>query len=234
MPSSIRFKFRVIALVILCGCAAIRAAEAELGEFEAQADVGTVQPAGSGEFDKAGKQYRIKSSGENIWARHDDFHFVYRKATSDMSITADAELIGQGKNAHRKAGLMIREGLEPDAAYVDVMVHGDGLVALQYRSGKGEATLDVKSSIKAPATVRLERHGDAFSAYAAPAAAVKGAEKAADAKKFELIGSIKVAMRDPIYAGLAVTAHDAKVTETALFSNVTVKPLASTSATGKP
>jgi len=155
MSSSIRFRLRVIALVILCGCAAIRAAEAELGEFDSQADVGTVEPAGSGEFDKTTKQYRIKSSGENIWAKHDDFHFVYRNATSDMSITSDVELIGQGNNAHRKAGLMIREGLEPDAAYVDVMVHGDGLVALQYRSAKGEATLDIKSSIKAPAKVRL-------------------------------------------------------------------------------
>lgn len=217
-------------MVILCCCAAIRAAEAELGEFEAQADVGTVEPAGWAEFDKAAKQYRIKSSGENIWAKHDDFHFVYRKASSDMSITSDVELIGQGKNAHRKAGLMIREGLDADAAYVDVMVHGDGLVALQYRSAKGEATLDVKSSVKAPATVRLERHGEMFSAYAAPAAA-KGA---AEGDKFVLIGSIKVAMKDPVYAGLAVTAHDAKVTEQAVFSNVAVKALAAEPGTKQP
>jgi TolB protein len=215
--SPICFRIRVIALMILFACAAIRAAEAELGEFEAQADVGTVEPAGSGEFDKAAKQYRIKSSGENIWAKHDDFHFVYRKAAADMSITSDVELIGQGKNAHRKAGLMIRQGLEADAAYVDVMVHGDGLVALQYRGEKGAVTLDVKSSVKAPATVRLERDGETFSAYAAPAGG---------AGKFVLIGSIKVAMKDPAYVGLAVTAHDAKVTETAVFSNVAVKALA--------
>ena len=65
-----------------------------------------------------------------------------------------------------------------------VMVHGDGLVALQYRSAKGEATLDVKSTVKVPATVRLERHGETFSAYAAPAGG----------KEFVLIGSIKVAI----------------------------------------
>jgi hypothetical protein len=221
--SSLRMKLEIAALVILCGCAAIRAAAVELEEFESQADVGTVEPAGSAEFDKASKQYRVKSSGENIWAKHDDFHFVYRKAAADMSITSDVELVGQGKNAHRKAGLMIREGLEPDAAYVDVMVHGDGLVALQYRSAKGEATLDVKSGVKAPATVRLERHGETFSAYAAPAGG----------KEFVLIGSIKVALKDPAYAGLAVTAHDAKVTETAVFSNVAVKALAAEPAANK-
>jgi len=48
------------------------------------------------------------------------------------------------------------------------------------------------------------------------------------------IGSIKVAIKDPVYAGLAVTAHDAKVTEMALFSNVTVKALAAAAAAGKP
>lgn len=220
---SFRFGFAVITMGLLCCTSAIRAAEVELGEFEAQVDVGKVEPAGSGEFDKASKQYRIKSSGENIWAKHDDFHFLYRKAAADISITSDVELVGQEKNAHRKAGLMIRQGLEADAAYVDVMVHGDGLVALQYRSAKGEATLDVKSSVKAPATVRLERHGETFSAYAAP---VGG-------KEFVLIGSIKAALKDPAYAGLAVTAHDAKATETAVFSNVAVKALAAAPAASK-
>ena len=224
--SPIRFAVAGITLGIFCCCAPVRAAEAQLGDFEAQVDVGKVEPAGSAEFDQAAGQYRIKSSGENIWAKHDDFHFVYRKASNDMSMMSDVKLVGQGKNAHRKAGLMIREGLEPDAAYVDVMVHGDGLVALQYRSAKGEATLDVKSSVKAPATVRLERHGETFSAYAASAGG-KG--------EFVLIGSIKVALKDPIYAGLAVTAHDAKVTETAVFSNVVVKTLAANgAAAGKP
>jgi TolB protein len=208
-------------LAMLGVCEIVRAADAELGEFEAQADVGTVEPAGSAAFDKSGKQYRIQSSGENIWNKHDDFHFVYRKAPADITITADVELIGEGKNAHRKAGLMIRQGLEPDAAYVDVMVHGDGLIALQYRTARGELTLDIKSTIKAPATVRLERRGETFTAYAAPA--TPKAEKPREGDRFQLIGSVKVAMKDPAYVGLAVTAHDAKVTETAVFSHVDMK-----------
>jgi TolB protein len=219
--SSTRCCFLSVFLAMLGACSFLRAAEAELGDFEAQVDVGTVEPAGAAEFDKSAKQYRVKSSGENIWNKHDDFHFVYRKAPADITITADVELIGEGKNAHRKAGLMIRQGLEPDAAYVDVMVHGDGLIALQYRNARGEVTLDVKSTVKAPAKVRLERRSDSFTAYAAPALG-KG-EKPREGDSFQSIGSVKVPMKDATYAGLAVTAHDAKVTETAVFSHVTVE-----------
>jgi hypothetical protein len=218
---SSRFCYAAALLATVFVVLPVRAAEAELGDFEAQADVGTVEPAGSAEFDKTARQYRIKSSGENIWNKHDDFHFVYRKAPADLTLTADVELVGEGKNAHRKAGLMIRQGLGPDVAYVDVMVHGDGLIALQYRTGQGELTLDIKSTAKAPATIRLERHGETFTAYAAPATA-KG-DKPRDAEAFQLIGSVKVAMKDPAYVGLAVTAHDAKATETAVFSHVDMK-----------
>jgi TolB protein len=184
------------------------------GDFEAQADVGKVEPAGAAEYDRAKYQYTLKSSGENIWAKHDDFHFVYRKISGDCSLTADIALVGQGKNAHRKAGLMIRQSLDPDAPYVDVMVHGDGMIALQYRPAKGEITKDIKSKVKSPATVKLERHGDTFTVAVAPNA---------DKPEFQPTGSIKLELKDPVCAGLALSAHDANTTETATFSSVTLK-----------
>src|SRR5438105_4458355 len=97
-----------IVTVLWC-CPMIRAADNDLGDFTAQADVGTVEPAGSAKFDKSASRYRIQSAGDNIWAKHDDFHFLYRNASGDTTITADVELLGEGKNAHRKAGCMIRQ-----------------------------------------------------------------------------------------------------------------------------
>jgi TolB protein len=196
----------------------VHAADKPVGDFEGQADVGTVDPAGSAEFDEATHRYTLKSSGENIWNTHDDFHFAYRKASGDLVLTASVQFVGEGKNAHRKAGWMIRQSLEADAPYVDVMVHGDGLIGLQYRGEKGGKTVDIKSTIKAPAMVRLERHGDTFSVYVSAQP-----YKASKAGEFELAGSIKVALKDPVYVGLAVCSHDAKVTETAIFSNVSMK-----------
>jgi TolB protein len=184
-----------------------------LGDFEAQTDVGKVEPAGAAEYDKSKNQYTLKSSGENIWAKHDDFHFVYRKISGDCSLTADISLVGQGKNAHRKAGLMIRQSLDPDAPYVDVVVHGDGMIALQYRAAKGEITKDIKSKVKSPAIVKIERHGDIFTVAVAPKA---------DKLDFQPTGEIKVELKDPVYAGLAVSAHDATTTETATFGSVSI------------
>jgi hypothetical protein len=220
--------FAVPALILTLFAPTLKAADAPIGDFEAQADVGTVEPAGSAHFDPATKQYRVKSAGENIWAKHDDFHFLYSKVSGDVTMSADITLSTDGKVAHRKGGCMIRQSLEPDAAYVDVVVHGDGSIAIQYRSAKGEITSGIKSTVKAPATVRLERRGETFTTYVTPKD-----EKTGKAEAEQLIGSVKVALADPVYAGLAVTSHDAKSSETAVFSNVTFKNEAAKPVPGK-
>ncbi len=200
------FRHRHILFACLLIAVITRAADPpanpNLGDFEAQADIGKVEPAGAAEYDKSKNQYTLKSTGENIWAKHDEFHFLYRKLSGDCSLTADITLVGQGKNAHRKAGLMIRQSLDPDAPYVDVMVHGDGLIALQYRPAKGEITKDIKSQVKFPATVKIERRGDTFTVSVAPKTDKPAAEPA-----FQPAGSIKIELKDPVYAGLALSAQ---------------------------
>ena len=94
-----------------------------------------------------------------MWFAKDAFHFAWKKATGDLSLTADVAFLGAGKDPHRKACLMIRQGLDADAAYVDVAVHGDGLTSLQFREAKGAATHEVQANVAAPARVRLEKRG---------------------------------------------------------------------------
>jgi hypothetical protein len=183
----------------------------ELGTFTAASDVGKVGSPGKASFDPASKQYKISAAGENMWKTEDAFHFVHKPATTDMTLTADVAFEGEGKNAHRKGGVIIRQGLDADAPYVDVVVHGDGSIGFQYRKEKGGITESVKPDVKAPVTIKLERRGDTFTGYVAE----KG-------KEFAKIGSIELKLTGPTYAGLAVCSHDVKVTETAVFSNVTV------------
>ena len=52
------------------------AQQSELGEFEAQSDVGDVRHKGSVRFDAAKKEYQINASGENMWQDKDALHFV--------------------------------------------------------------------------------------------------------------------------------------------------------------
>jgi TolB protein len=196
----------------LPACLAFAPAQEFAGDltlFEGRGDVGKVRIAGTAEFDPAKKELRLTASGENIWGKEDAFYFAWRKVSGDLVMAADIAFAGKGKNAHRKAGWMVRQGLVPDAAYAGVSVHGDGLITLHYRKVQGGLTLDVKSPVKAPATVRLERHGDVFALSVAKPGG-----------KFQPAVALTVALADPVYAGLYACSHEADFAETAVFSGL--------------
>src|SRR5258708_39618873 len=98
----------------------------------------------------------------------DAFHFAWRRLSGDLTLTAEVGFPDREGNAHRKAGWMVRAGLEPDAPYADSVVHADGLIALQYRLVRGGPTLEVRSPPRAPATIPLEPPGDPLSPAVAP------------------------------------------------------------------
>lgn len=187
-------------------------ATSQLGLFEAHQDIGTTPKTGAGEYDSAKGTYRVTGGGANIWAKADAFQFMYRKLSGDVTFTADVSFEGKGVEEHRKAALMIRQSLDPDSAYADAAVHGSGLTSLQYRAEAGEATQEVQSDLKGPVRIRIERHGNQFTM----AAGSPGGE-------LKPIGPVTVALTDPVYVGLAVSAHNADVLETAVFSNVTLQ-----------
>src|SRR5437870_4400992 len=72
----------------------------------------------------------------------------------------------------RRRGVGPRQGLEADAAYVDVALHGDGLTSLQFREAKGAATHEVQANVTAPRRLRIEKRGK----YALLYLAAKGEE----------------------------------------------------------
>jgi hypothetical protein len=206
--STMRTLAPVLALFLCLGADA--PAPRPVGDFENHADVGAVSPPGSASYDPAKKEYRVTAAGENIWGKADAFHFVFSKVNAnELTLSADVRFEGAGKNAHRKACLMVRGGLDADDPYADVAVHGDGLISLQFRKEKGGVTEEVQSKVKAPATVRLRRKGAAFTL-----------EVAAPGKPFEVVGGANVPLPGAAYAGLAVASHEAAVSETAVFSNL--------------
>jgi len=182
------------------------------GAFEGRSDVGKIDLPGSFELDAAKGQYRIQGSGANMWGGVDAFYFAWRRLSGDLEMTALIQWPAQGKQAHRKAGWMVRQDLEADSPYADAIVHGDGSIALQYRRTKGGLTAEIKSPVKAPATIRLERTGNLFTLSVAPMGG-----------SFQPAGSLTVALPDPVYAGLVVCAHDATTVETAIFTDVDLK-----------
>ncbi len=182
-----------------------------LGDFESQTDIGQTLP-GNTLYDPARGIYLVTGGGENMWERTDAFHYVWLRARGDVILTANVQLVGEGGVAHRKAGWVIRQTLDPDSPYVSAMLHGDGLTSLQYREKKGEITKEVRSTQTHPLAMRLQRDGDTFTLSAAM-----------EGKPFETAGSAKVELKDPVYVGLAVCPHDAQTLESAVFSGVTLE-----------
>src|SRR4030066_571886 len=121
------------------------------GIFDNNSDVGLTKHAGLARFIQSSNEYRITGGGANIWGEKDAFQYLWKKDSGDFSLTTRIRWVGDGKNAHRKAGWMIRQSLTPDSPYADAVVHGDGLTSLQFRKSKGGPTEEIQSPISAPA-----------------------------------------------------------------------------------
>jgi dipeptidyl aminopeptidase/acylaminoacyl peptidase len=199
-------------VLVLVGSATARAAgeAAPVGIFDGHADVGTVLHPGSVEYDPAKKSYLVAGSGENMWSTRDAFHYVWKKASGDLALTADVSFVGAGQEPHRKACLVLRQDLDADSAYVDVVLHGDGLTSLQFREAAGAATHEVQANVSAPRRLRIEKRGRYVLMYLA-----------GEGEELRFSGAaVRLALEDPFYVGLGVCAHNKDVTEKAVFANV--------------
>ena len=186
-----------------------------VGIFQGHGDVGAVLHAGAVEYDSAAKTYMVSGSGENMWLGKDEFQFVWKKVSGDVTIAADISILTEG-NEHRKAVLMIRQSLDPDSPYADLALHGNGLTSLQYRDAKGDDTHEVESNISAPQRLSLTRQGEYFYMELA-----KGGGEPQFAG-----GSVRVPLSGEFYVGIGVCSHDKDKVEKAKFSNVTIEPKA--------
>ena len=200
---------------LVMSASVILAQPANLGLFSRNKDVGSPSRAGSVVCDPAAGTYLVSGGGSNMWAGTDDFQFVYKEMSGDLSFSASVRWPKPGGNAHRKACLLIRQSLDPDSPYVDVAQHGVGLTALQFRETKGGNTQETQSSFSGPARIGIEKRGDYVSFWIS-----NHGEELHPAG-----GSFKLPLTEPFYVGLAVSAHDNNTIEQAEFSKVELKAL---------
>ena len=158
-----------------------------MGLFDGRGDVGKVLHPGSVVFDAAKKSYALTASGHNMWATEDGFHYVWKRASGDVSIAADIAWNNFGGNPHKKAVLVIRQSLDADSAYADAAAHGDGTFSLQGREEAGAATHEVQANAPRPTRLKLEKSGDYFyMSYAGEGETLKPSG-----------GAVRVVLKDP-------------------------------------
>lgn len=180
------------------------------GVFAGSSDIGATRK-GSTVFDSAANTYQITGGGADLWGATDDFHFDWQQLTGDATLTADVQFPPGTHPPNEKAVLMFRQSLDPASMYADVAIHADGHITLQWRDVFAGQTDDVEADQHNAKTLRIERHGDVYVAYAANP----------DGRLTKFASGV-IAMHDPLYVGLGVCAHDAQGTARVTFSNVQI------------
>jgi hypothetical protein len=172
-------------------------------------DIGNPGLPGSASI--ANGAYTVTASGADIWNTSDQFHYVYQPLNGDGTIIARVAT-EEYTDYWAKAGVMIRETLDPDSTYAFMFVAAGAGVNFQYRTSTGGyADWNGNEAGAAPFWVELVRSGSTLTGYASP-----------DGVTFTEIGTITISMAPAVYVGLALTAHNDSLLNTSTFDNVSV------------
>ena len=60
-----------------------------IGIFQGQSDVGGPLVPGNASYDAKARQYTVTSAGYNIWYTRDEFRYLWKKMSGDVSFAAD-------------------------------------------------------------------------------------------------------------------------------------------------
>jgi len=169
--------------------------------------------------------YTITAAGADIFdvaaqrgpGFHDEFHYAYKQITvpGPVTIIAKVESV-DNTNAWAKAGLMVRDSLDADSIHAMMCITPGQGVALQYRALVGGPSTNAtqQTGITAPQWLKLVYD---------TTTGIARASYSADGLTWTDLGTQQyVAMTDPIYIGLSLTAHNVNATCTARFSNVSI------------
>ncbi|MBN1397625.1 MAG: nuclear transport factor 2 family protein [Bacteroidetes bacterium] len=198
-----------------------------IGVFDGQSDIGSAVVPGSSSNDPVKNQYTIISAGYNVWYTRDEFRYLWKKMSGDVSLAADIDYPDSSGFYDRKAVLVIRQSLDDDSKQALVALHGDGMFHLAWRPEKGGCIKDMEYRIgsrgglpggKAPddlvtnhaKRIGIEKHGDSFALFVSM-----------NGEPMHQFGApVKLNLDEPFYAGIGFCSHIPNKLDTAVLSNV--------------
>jgi hypothetical protein len=191
-----------------------------IGIFQGQSDVGGPLVPGSATYDASTKQYTINSAGYNIWYTRDEFRYLWKKMSGDVSLAASGTFPIPAPPRDRKIVLILRQDLDDDSKEVMVGEHGTGMVHLAERAEKNAEIKDMQYRIGGsllpgvmPQRIGIEKHGDEIALFIS----VHG-------EPMHQFGPpLKVHFDGPFYVGIGFCSHFPTTLDTGVLSNVTLE-----------
>ncbi len=195
-----------------------------IGLFKGQTDVGAALVPGSSQYDAATRKYTIVSAGYNVWYQRDEFRYLWKKASGDISLAADVDFPDTAGYGDRKAILVIRQSLDDDSKEAMVALHGAGLMHLAWRAEKGAMMQEVRINhrkdhstdslnVGLAKRISIEKHGDVFTVLISM-----------HGEPMHAVGEpVELHLDGPFYVGLGFCSHLPAKTDAAVLSNVVLK-----------
>ena len=200
-----------------------------IGIFEGQSDVGSALVPGGASYDAATRRYTIQSAGYNVWYTRDEFRYLWKKMSGDVSLAADIAYPDATGYGDRKAVLVIRQtwrtirkkhGCPPRRRH-----DSPGATATERRSRQrcgvpdrshggrpGGASPDSLVTINAQ-RIGIEKRGDSFALFVS-----------LDGEPMHQFGPpIPLRLDGPFYVGIGFCAHLPDKLDTAVLSNVVLE-----------
>jgi hypothetical protein len=190
-----------------------------IGVFEGQSDIGSALVPGSASYDAGAKQYTINSAGYNIWYSRDEFRYLWKKISGDVSLAADVTFPDAQGYGDRKAVLVIRQNLDDDSKEAMAGQHGAGMIHLAQRPERGANLKDMQyrfggmlANVRAK-RIGIEKCGDSLAIFIS----LQG-------EPMQQLGPpIDLHFDGPFYVGIGFCSHLPDTSDTAVLSNVVLE-----------
>jgi len=190
-----------------------------IGIFQGQSDIGSAVVPGSARYDAKTRQYTITSAGYNIWYTRDEFRYLWKKMSGDVSLAADVAFPDPKGFSDRKAVLVIRQNLNDDSKEAMTGEHGTGMIHLAWRPSRGAMMTDMQfrfgGTLEGVMAKRIgiEKRGDAIAIFVS----LKG-------EPMHQFGPpIQLHFDGPFYVGIGFCSHLPATKDTAILSDVVLE-----------
>jgi hypothetical protein len=184
---------------------------------------------GNARYEAATREYVIQSAGYNVWYTRDEFRYLWKKMSGDVSLAADISFPDPNGYGDRKAVLVIRQNLEDDSVEAVVALHGAGMIHLaqrreeaaritdtEYRIGGRGRTGGANPDSLVPVNAKrigIEKRGDFFALFVS----VEG-------EPMHQFGPpITLHLNEPFYVGIGFCSHLPDKSDTAVASRVVLE-----------